>query len=100
MVAISYVTGLWSEFKQVLGVFFAPTVLGDFAGTLRQDSFCNFSGLGGFKYIEKNHYIKSVQAYGVWKHGFFKHVTSPIVKTKIFYLWTSWGYILEILLFP
>ncbi|EPB89620.1 hypothetical protein HMPREF1544_03552 [Mucor circinelloides 1006PhL] len=49
-----YVTGLWSEFKQVLGVVF-----------------CNFSGLGGFKYTEKNHYIKSVQAYGVWKHAFF-----------------------------
>ena len=32
--------------------------------------------------------------------AFFKHVTSPIVKAKIFYLWTSWGYILEILLFP
>ncbi|KAI8977691.1 hypothetical protein BDF20DRAFT_913995 [Mycotypha africana] len=32
----------------------------------------DFSGLGGFKYMEPNHSYVSVQAYGVWKHAFFR----------------------------
>jgi hypothetical protein len=65
-------TGLWVDYECVISKFYQPNVLNRFKGTIRKDDFCQFSGLGGFKYSEKASNIVSVQAYSTWKHVFFK----------------------------
>jgi hypothetical protein len=65
-------TGLWVDSDFLLSKFFKPAFPSNkYKGDLRLDSFCNFSGLGGFKYKENNKSVLSVQAYGVWKQPFF-----------------------------
>ncbi|KAI8636194.1 hypothetical protein BD408DRAFT_438133 [Parasitella parasitica] len=67
-------TGLWSDFSYVRRLFFKPNIQNKFRGSYRQDDFCHFEGLGGFKHSGDSHEpynIKSVQFYGDWKHAFF-----------------------------
>lgn len=65
-------TGLWVDYECVISRFYQPNAFNKFKGTLRKDDFCQFSGLGGFRYSEKPNNIVSMQAYSTWKHVFFK----------------------------
>ena len=67
-------TGLWSDFDFTVRLLANTAPGGAFIGqsAFRIDSFCNFSNLGGFRFIQVDANICSISAYGLYKHPFFK----------------------------